>query len=51
MNKSRFTYSLEKQGYKVTEMTLGGGFVNDVKLVTAKKGDLVLEFVLKRYAH
>ena len=40
---------LKRQGFEVTEKKLGGGFVNDVKLITANKGDQVFEYVLKRY--
>ncbi len=53
MKKSGFTDSLRKQGYEVTERKLGGklkgGFVNDVKLISAKKGDQVFEYVSKKY--
>ena len=47
--ESSFTDLLKRQGYEVTERKLGGGFVNDVKLITARKGDQVFEYVLKRY--
>lgn len=44
-----FTDILEKRGYKVSSKKLGGGYVNDVRLITAKKGEEVLEYVLKKY--
>jgi len=47
--RSGFIDLLKKHGYEVTERKLGGGFVNDVKLITAYKGKNVYEFVLKKY--
>jgi aminoglycoside phosphotransferase (APT) family kinase protein len=49
MPERDFVNTLKRQGYEITEKKLGGGFVNDVRLVTAKKEDQVLEYVLKKY--
>ena len=50
MVKRRFIDLLKRQGYETTEKKLGGGFVNDVRLITAHKGDQVFEYVLKKYS-
>ena len=44
-----FTDLLKRQGYKVTEKKLGGGFVHDVKLITAHKGNETFGYVLKKF--
>jgi hypothetical protein len=49
MTRSSFLDLLKRQGYEVTEKKLGGGFVNEVRLITAHKGDKVFEYVLKKY--
>mgnify|MGYP001575589029 CR=1 FL=1 len=49
MNKSKFISLLEKKGYEVHGKRLSGGYVNDVQLVTARKGDEAIEYVLKNY--
>ena len=49
MTKRSFVDLLKRRGYEVTRRKLGGGHVNDVNLITAKKGDKVIEYVLKKY--
>lgn len=49
MAKREFVDFLEKQGYTVGQRKIGGGHVNDVRLITARKGDRVFEYVLKKY--
>ena len=40
---------LKKRGYHVSGKKLGGGFVNDVNLITATKGGETYQYVLKKY--
>ncbi len=49
MGKNSFTDLLKRQGYEVSNKKLGGGFVNNVQLITAYKGNQVYEYVLKKY--
>lgn len=49
MAKKSFVDLLKEKGYEVTEKRLGEGFVNDVRLITAHKGDQVIEYVSKKY--
>lgn len=50
MKNSSFISVLKKQGYSVRKQKLGGGFTNDVSLITAKKGNQEHKYVLKKYS-
>jgi aminoglycoside phosphotransferase (APT) family kinase protein len=47
--RERFREILERKGYRIEEKKLGGGFVNDVRLIRAAKGSEIIEYVSKTY--